>query len=344
MAPQTPRRKSTSSVNTIRRSSPTLSICSLSTTRTMSPLSDEKTLRALAIRSRRFRATLSPIQEEKDSRIHRTARPTISSITRHKYNAHRNVACGICKKDHRLVTCSKYIAMNIKQKFEAVTKHKYCINYLARSHRTKDCTSERRCSTCNGKHHSTLHGYPRLYTHVAKTKGDRKVETHRFTSNTGPPSLLAKQTLIPTAFIRIKHYDKWHKVKALINPTQKLSTISSELVRRLRLPITYLNEYRICHLKIGSLTAEQLRLEAHILISKDLPTRPYEQDISDEIRKRFDHLVLADPSFNRKDHVMIALGADIYQRIIKSGIFHPDNGTIAAQNTGIGWTLTGTIN
>lgn len=64
--------------------------------------------------------------------------------------------------------------MNIKQKFEAVTTHKYCINCLARSHRTKDCTIEKRRSTCNGKHHSTLHRHPRLYTHFAETKGEQK--------------------------------------------------------------------------------------------------------------------------------------------------------------------------
>lgn len=124
-----------------------------------------------------------------------------------------------------------------------------------------------------------------------------------------------------TAFIRIKQDEKWHKVKALINPTQKITTVSSELVRRLRMPTTYLNKYRICNLKIGSVTDKQLRLEAHALIPKDLPTRPYKQDISDEIRKRFCHLVLADPSFNRKDHVMIKLGSDIYPQIIKSGIY-----------------------
>ncbi|XP_054745957.1 uncharacterized protein LOC129250352 [Anastrepha obliqua] len=266
------------------------------------------------------------------------------NTTRPRYSTHRHVACGICKKDHRLVTCSKYTNMNLKEKYDAVTTHKYCINCLARSHRTKSCTSEKRCSTCNGKHHSTLHGHPRLYTDATETKRDRGVEAHPFTTPRGPPSLLAKQTLVPTALIRIKQADKWHKVRALINPVQKITTIGSDLIKKLRLPITYLNEHRICHLKIGSLTDDQLRLETHALISKDLPTRPYEQDISDEIRKRFDHLVLADPSFTKANNVMLELGADLYPKIIRSGIFHPDNGTVVAQNTTLGWILTGVLN
>lgn len=45
--------------------------------------------------------------------------------------------------------------------------------------------------------------------------------------------------------------------------------------------------------------------------------------------------------FNKTDNIMMELGADIYSPIIKPSLFNPDNGSVIAQDTGIGWTLTG---
>ncbi|XP_069964281.1 uncharacterized protein [Bactrocera oleae] len=314
-----------------RQSSPAFTIRSLSVTRSITPLSDNGTL---ARRLHRFKATLSPIREERGS-THRTARRTITHSSK---RIHKHVACGLCKKDHRLVTCSKFTKMNIHEKFDAVTKYKYCVNCLARSHSTQRCISSKRCNMCNGEHHSTLHGHPRLFC-KEKTKPTKSDE--RLHKDQEIPTLLAKPTLIPTAMIKIKHDGKWNKIRAIINPTRKVTIIASELAQRLRLPKTYLDSHRICKVVIGSLTDPDWHVEVNCLMTQELPTRPYNRDIGGEIVKRFDHLVLADPMFHKDDKIMMELGADIYPRIMKPGIFNPDNSTVIAQNTALGWTLTG---
>ncbi|XP_049302845.1 uncharacterized protein LOC125775853 [Bactrocera dorsalis] len=346
MAPQ----RSTKSICS-RQSSPTLTVRSLSVTRSISPLSDEGTL---ARRLHRFKATLSPIREERGN-TYRTARRTISlspireergsthrtarrAISRSSKRTHKHVACGLCKKDHRLVTCSKFTKMNINEKFDAVNKHKYCVNCLARSHSTQKCTSKKRCATCNGEHHSTLHGHPRLFCKEPTKSSKSEERLHR---QKDLPTLLAKPTLIPTVMVKVKHDGKWNKIRAIINPTRKVTVIASELVQRLRLPKTYLDSHRICKVVIGSLTDSDWHVEVNCLLTHDLPTRPYNRDLSGEIIKKFDHLVLADPKFWKDDQIMLELGADIYPRLMKPGLFNPDNSTVIAQNTALGWTLTG---
>ena len=84
----------------------------------ITPLSDDGTM---ARRLHRFKATLSSIREKRES-THCTARRTITHSSK---RTHKHVACGLCKKHHRLVTCSKFTKINIHGKFDAVsTKYK----------------------------------------------------------------------------------------------------------------------------------------------------------------------------------------------------------------------------
>ncbi|XP_049317674.1 uncharacterized protein LOC125780108 [Bactrocera dorsalis] len=173
-----------------RRMSSAISNRSRSATRSITPISEDETI---SRRIQRFKSTLPTIRDEKEC-DDRTTRKTISH--RRKHTSSRHVACGICKKDHRLVTCATYSAYNINKKYEALHK---------------------------------------------------------------------------------------------------------------------------------------------------LPKKPYERDLSDDVQMRFEHLVLADPQFHSNREITLEIGADVYPQIIRNGLFKPDNGTVVAQNTAFGWTLTGTI-
>ncbi|XP_049316684.1 uncharacterized protein LOC125779389 [Bactrocera dorsalis] len=316
-----------------RRISSTIAIRSRSATRSITPISEDETM---SRRIQRFKSTLPTIREEKERDDH-TTRRTISH--KRKNTSSRHVACGICKKDHRLVTCATYSGYNINKKYEAVIKHRYCVNCLARSHKTEGCTSKNRCSICHGKHHSSLHGHPRLYP----ANDANTVEKHPLALETRLPSLLAKQTLVPTLKIRLRCDGEWHKVRAILNPTLKITNIAAELVKHLKLPITYLNTYRICSIQISSNNDTKFALECNAVITHKLPKKPYERDLSDDVQMRFEHLVLADPQFHSNKELTLEIGADMYPQIIRSGLFKPDNSTVVAQNTAFGWTLTGTI-
>lgn len=265
-----------------------------------------------------------------------TSRPPISrSRTPKPTREYRHVACGLCRRDHRLLTCSRYTELNLHEKYDAVIKLHYCINCLARSHLTAKCTSSQNCATCNGKHHTSLHGHPRL-----RQQRHEQIETGN-KEPTRTPYLISRQTLIPTAMIRLQHDGVWHSLRALINPTRPVSIIAAETVRKLRLPLTYLDAHRLCKVEIGSHTNPALRLELHALVSDEFPKRPYPKDLTDDHKSHFGHLVLADPDFTAASKVMIELGADVYQRILLNGVMPSNAGLAIAQCTAFGWTLTG---
>lgn len=47
--------------------------------------------------------------------------------------------------------------MNVESRRRAVVSHDYCLNCLARSHKTAQCTSLDLCQRCGKEHHTLLH-------------------------------------------------------------------------------------------------------------------------------------------------------------------------------------------
>ncbi|XP_039968032.1 uncharacterized protein LOC120779724 [Bactrocera tryoni] len=89
----------------------------------------------------------------------------------------------------------------------------------------------------------------------------------------------------------------------------------------------------------------------HFLISTPLltPAEPNLEDANLSIVNRwqklkilYQHICKRWKEEYRKE-LSLEIGADIYPQIIRSGLFKPDNGTVVAQNTAFGWTLTGII-
>ena len=82
----------------------------------------------------------------------------------------RHFGCGICRADHKLVDCRKFIKMNLAEKYKAAVRLHYCVNCLARNHLIRDCRNKARCQKCRGKHHTTLHGPERLLKDMPKER------------------------------------------------------------------------------------------------------------------------------------------------------------------------------
>lgn len=63
--------------------------------------------------------------------------------------------CHICKEEHRIYNCPKFLSLTIKERIDAVSKN-LCFNCLAKGHSAKNCRSGS-CHFCNKKHHSLIH-------------------------------------------------------------------------------------------------------------------------------------------------------------------------------------------
>ncbi|XP_037822595.1 uncharacterized protein LOC119611166 [Lucilia sericata] len=77
-----------------------------------------------------------------------------------QHNTRRDPAlyqCKLCMRFHAIRFCPKFLNMTVIRRIEVVTRHKYCVNCLAKSHIVRDCTSMASCRRCHRFHHTMLH-------------------------------------------------------------------------------------------------------------------------------------------------------------------------------------------
>ena len=68
-----------------------------------------------------------------------------------------NKSCEKCKGSHILATCPDYQKCAPDQRNDIVSKNNLCSNCLSNKHFKQSCPSTKRCQTCKGFHHTTLH-------------------------------------------------------------------------------------------------------------------------------------------------------------------------------------------
>ena len=72
-----------------------------------------------------------------------------------------NKSCEKCKGSHILATCPEYQKCAPDQRYNIVSKNNLCSNCLSNKHFKQSCPSTKRCQTCKGLHHTTLHDPPK---------------------------------------------------------------------------------------------------------------------------------------------------------------------------------------
>ena len=65
--------------------------------------------------------------------------------------------CPLCRMDHPLDYCSRYIQLADDEKVSYIIESQRCQNCLKRGHKLEECYDRRRCTACGENHHPTLH-------------------------------------------------------------------------------------------------------------------------------------------------------------------------------------------
>ena len=73
-------------------------------------------------------------------------------------------SCEKCRGNHILATCPDYQKCSPSQRFDIVSKSNLCSNCLSNKHKKQNCPSTKRCQTCSGYHHTTLHDPAKIIT------------------------------------------------------------------------------------------------------------------------------------------------------------------------------------
>jgi len=213
------------------------------------------------------------------------------------------------------------------------------------------------------KHHTTIHQVPARST---TTKSDDNTTRDTVGSAFQPAPAVShsatvlepsSHTLLATALIFVTDFKGSHiAARALIDQGSEISLISEWLMQTLRanrrqsnIPLIGIGAETSTKTKgVVDLTIKphfkssfELTISVHVL--PKLTTLIPSHSIEDVKWHHLDGLILADPHFATSGSIDILLGADVYGIIIRKGLIKGSVNVPIAQNTALGWIVSGSI-
>ncbi|XP_045776149.1 uncharacterized protein LOC123874713 [Maniola jurtina] len=285
-----------------------------------------------------------------------------------------NFSCQYCKADHKLINCKDFAKADYKTRHNFVRTSRLCFNCMAQNHPVFACRQASRCRVCRRKHHSLLHPQS-----TEKVESD-KVESGKVESENGESSdkglvvssattsqsdivtccsNVHSQVLLATALVKVESRTGGTEfvVRCLVDQGSMASLISESTVQALGLKKipnkTYISGIGSRDKSLASMSMVEIKLKsihdpqytlvvkAHVLnkLTSFLPSRKANVQLWPELNR----LKLADPKFDIPNKIDLLLGAEVYSQILIDGLIKGPSGYPVAQNTQLGWILSGQI-
>lgn len=269
--------------------------------------------------------------------------------------------------------CKQFGKTTVEARRSFVESNSLCFNCLGSYHSVTKCLSQTRCRYCKRRHHSLLHTKSAPTSVSVHVKTDLPSEVHHAVQDVKsqllenePTSSVASyftnaatdQVLLATALVKAESpTGNEHTSRALLDQGSQASFITegaAQLLNLKKVPFNNivsglggsqntLTSRFVVDLNIKSLYEPPftVKVTAHVLssLTSILP--------SEEIIKvdwpQLKSICLADPQFNSPSKVDMLLGAEIYAQIIKNGLIKGPPGDPIAQETTLGWILSGSV-
>ena len=266
--------------------------------------------------------------------------------------------CRLCVRPHPLRVCRKFLAMNMKERLDAVKTHKYCQNCLAHDHSKGTCISKRGCRHCSKFHHTLLHINPRLLKDfgISPTRSNsrsrspsprpstsqaaRKKLAAPTTSATTLTSLLRQNSviLLPTVLVKIGSTNT--HARCLLDSGSTVSRISKRIVKTLRLTTLTMENETVCPATLKSKFDSESKIEGIFRVDNRISSKTPINSLPVNFKQHFRDLFLADPKFFESAGIDVIIGVDLYPKVMREGVF-TKTGLPTAQSTIFGWTIYG---
>ncbi|XP_076278390.1 uncharacterized protein LOC143208142 [Lasioglossum baleicum] len=256
--------------------------------------------------------------------------------------------CSLCQEKHFILFCSKYQEKTPAERKEAARSLNLCFNCLGK-HSSTECKSSKRCQKCEGKQHTTIHD--------AVTTAKETTSSVACVHHTSEPVSRNSSVLLSTARVAVSGtMGQGCLARSLIDPGSEVSLISESLAQRLGVKR---RQARVPLLGVGGAKAKFTRGKTTLIISPHGGSKTrFEVPVYiipelSQYRPRnlpaltsWPHvqgLQLADPGYHLADPVDILIGADSYNLILREGVKRGPPYTPVAQETALGWILTGGV-
>ncbi|XP_052745046.1 uncharacterized protein LOC128199462 [Bicyclus anynana] len=312
----------------------------------------------------RFRAL--EFVESRKSSVQRTSgnssRPKTFVVT----NESDKRRCEFCSGSHKLCFCKKFASEDVEKRRDFVANNSICFNCLGSNHRVHECRKSGTCriDNCRKRHHSLLHPEQESQSRATSSTAREPVESARITTSAEPivsclstqRSSNSGQVLLATALVKAESETGDQNIRALIDQGSQACFITESAVKRLQLKKTAvsgtitglggdraINSKNLVTIKFKSRFNRGRKIEVTAYVLKDITCYLPEKRFNEINWIELQNLSLADPHFNRPNKIELLLGANVYSQILQDGIKKDSTGTLLAQNTSLGWILTGKV-
>ena len=276
--------------------------------------------------------------------------------------------CEFCSEIHKLINCKKFAMEEVDARRNFVQTKRLCFNCLGPNHSVFSCRNSTNCRVCRKRHHSLLHpkSFPKGDHNSRDQLDDGADQSPPSSSQSETPNNIVScfsnvnsQVLLATALVKVEARTGTFVLRSLLDQGSQASFITESSVQLLGLKkipnksfISGLgsDQSASLHSKWFVTVKVQSRhdpnfivvVKAHVLnnITSLLPDRKI---VFTELSAQVSDLKLADPSFGTPNKIDILLGAEVYCEILMDGIIKGQPGFPIAQNTKLGWILSGYI-
>ncbi|CAK1597854.1 unnamed protein product [Parnassius mnemosyne] len=290
------------------------------------------------------------------------------------------LSCPFCSAAHKVTACKGFAKEHNDTRRDFAQKNGLCFICLGSNHSARFCRNTVRCHLCKRRHHTLLHpsggsgsvgegtGVVHKETVPAATRNITSMEETQKTAvqaegSTKPiVSCLStgncKETvLIPTALVKARSKDGTYRlVRALVDQGSQGSFITESMAQYLGLK-KILTKHRVT----GVGGNKTVMSNSSVVVDIRSRVNPdYNVQVNAYVLKSITSLlpvvtatrvewvklnedVLADPEYHRPNKIDVLLGAEIFSQILQNGIQRSTSGSLVAQETELGWILSGVV-
>ncbi|XP_022913108.2 uncharacterized protein [Onthophagus taurus] len=291
-------------------------------------------------------------------------RSTFLSTNNNSTSSVRLPRCIACKDSHLLIKCQTFASKTPEQRFALIKNHNLCLNCFSSKHMMTNCPSQSSCKTCQKRHHTLLHRFPKGSTNAVPNNnlimaGNETTDSPNHTNASLSSSVLKSATvLLSTAKVNILDSNGVHQIRTvciLLDSGSMSNFITDACAYRLGLsrqrssiPIEGISGLSStcskgivqCHIKPRGLVDPVFDFDAMVLVKICSNQPQMVLDVSKWQHLRGLHL--ADDSCGVPGPIDILIGAELLPYIMKTDrVFGKTIDEPTAQLTVFGWVLQG---
>lgn len=272
------------------------------------------------------------------------------------------ISCPFCSQSHKLCHCKSFANENIDSRRNFVQSNSLCYNCMSPGHSVFSCRQSSRCRICKKKHHSLLHSTTPKSTRIHVDKS--RIVVPASSSVCDDSNVVAShsrnqsEVLLATAVVQIESSSGNHSTfRSLLDQGSQSTFITESAAKRLGLQ-RVANKVVIARVgdqsnPIVSKSTVNFRLRSIHDPNFDIPVKAHvlskltsvipSKKVKIQTCRNLLNLKLADPNFYTPNNVDLLLGADVISQILVEGLLKGSSGSPTAQNTRLGWVLSGQV-